>query len=143
MSQPYWVSINQTLSGWWAQLNIIQRDAYIQSASAMGGKGCSTARFEQVCIYISGLTQLRSAEAVSNIKGKESHYGSCQVPYCYVCGTTVGHKSETESISAAAQSYWSHTDNCMRQKMYSQVGESYFTPLQIPGNYFPNMDHID
>ena len=41
-----------TLSGWWAQLNIIQRDAYIQSASMMGGKGCSTARFEQVCIYI-------------------------------------------------------------------------------------------
>ena len=55
----------------------------------------------------------------------------------------MGHKTETESISAAAQSYWSHTDNCMKQKMYSYAGENYYTPLQIPGNYFPNMDHIE
>ena len=27
--------------------------------------------------------------------------------------------------------------------MYSSVGETYFTPLQIPGNYFPSMDHIE
>ena len=111
------------LYGWWAQVNLIQRDAYIQSASMMGGKGCPTARFEQVCIYISGLTQLTATEAISNVRGKESHTASCPVPYCYVCGATVGKQGETESLSAAAQSYWSHTDNCMKGKMYTQVGE--------------------
>ena len=126
-----------------AQINTIQRDAYIQSVSMMGGKGCSTARFEQVCIYISGLTQLTSAEAISNVRGKESHTGSCPVPYCYVCGTSVGHKGETDAISTAVQSYWSHTDNCMKQKMYSYAGKNYHTPLQIPGDYHPNMDHVE
>ena len=131
------------LQGWWAQVKTIQRDAYIQSASMMGGKGCSTARFEQVCIYVSGLAQLTSSEAISNVRGKESHVGSCPVPYCYVCGTSVGHKGETESISTAVQPYWSHTDNCMKQKMYSYHGKNYYTPLQIPGNYYPNMDHVE
>ena len=60
-----------------------------------------------------------------------------------MCGTTVGKQGETESLSAATQSYWSHTDNCMKGKMYTQVGEKYYTPLQIPGDYYPNMDHID
>ena len=138
------LGVHQTvLNGWWAQVNIIQRDAYIQSASTMGGKGCSTARFEQVCIYISGLTQLTAAEAISNVRGKESHVGSCPIPYCYVCGASVGHKGEAESISSALQSYWSHTDNCMKQKMYAYVGKNYYTPLQIPGEYHPNMDHVE
>ena len=138
------LNIDQSvLHGWWAQVNLIQRDAYIQSASMMGGKGCPTSRFEQVCIYISGLTQLTATEAISNVRGKESHNGTCPVPYCYVCGATVGKQGETESISAAAQSYWSHTNNCMNQKMYIQVGDKYHTPLQIPGTYHPNMDHVD
>ena len=53
------LGIDQTiLAGWWAQVTMIQRDAYIQSATMLGGKGTDTSRFEQVCIYISGLTQL-------------------------------------------------------------------------------------
>ena len=124
-------------------MNLIQRDAYIQSASMLSGKGCSTTRFEQVCIYVSGLTQLTATEAISNVRGKESHTGTCPVPYCYVCGTTVGKQGETESLSAASQSYWSHTDNCMKGKMYTKVGEKYHTPLQTPGDYYPNMDHVD
>ena len=94
------------LTGWWAQINMIQRDAYIQSTSMIGGKGCSTCRFEQVCIYISGLTQLIASEAVSVVRGKESRTGTCPAPYCYVCGAHVGQKSETTSLYAATQSYW-------------------------------------
>ena len=94
------LNIDQSvLYGWWAQVNLIQRDAYIQSASMLSGKGCSTARFEQVCIYVSGLTQLTATEAISNVRGKESHTGLCPVPYCYVCGATVGKQGETESLS--------------------------------------------
>ena len=53
------LGIDQTvLAGWWAQINMIQRDAYIQSAATLSGSKCSSCRFEQVCIYISGLTQL-------------------------------------------------------------------------------------
>ena len=137
------LNIDQSvLYGWWAQVNLIQRDAYIQSASMLSGKGCTTARFEQVCIYVSGLTQLTAAEAISDVRGKESHTGSCPVPYCYVCGATVGKQGETESFSSAAQSYWSHTDSCMKHKMYVTVGDKYYTPLQIPGDYYPNMDHV-
>ena len=29
------------LQGWWAQVNLIQRDAYIQTAAMLGGKGPS------------------------------------------------------------------------------------------------------
>ena len=105
------------LTGWWAQINLIQRDAYIQSASMIGGKGCSSCRFEQVCIYISALTQLTTSEAVSVVRGKESHTGTCPVPYCYVCGAHVGQKSETTSLYSATQSYWSHTDHCMNKKL--------------------------
>ena len=115
----------------------------------LGWKSSQTqsARFEQICIYISGLTQLTASEAISNVRGKESHAATCPVPYCYVCGSTVGKQGETESLSASSQSYWSHTDNCMKGKMYTKVvgdkGDKYYTPLQIPGDYFPNMDHFD
>ena len=71
------------LAGWWAQINMIQRDAYIQSASMISGSKCSSCRFEQVWIYISGLTQLTATEAISVVKGKESHTGTCPVPYCF------------------------------------------------------------
>ena len=125
------------------KINMIQRDGYIQSASMIGGKGCSTCRFEQICIYISGLTQLTATEAVSVVRGKESHTATCPVPYCYVCGTSVGQKNETTSLYAATQSYWSHTDHCMGKKMCGYVKEKAYYPLQIPGNYFPNMDHIE
>ena len=27
--------------------------------------------------------------------------------------------------------------------MYTKVGEKYYTPLQIPGEYIPDMNHID
>ena len=103
-----------TLTGWWVQVTMIQRDAYIQSASMLGGKGCATSRFEEVCAYISGLTQLHTTEAISVIRGKESHTGTCQVPFCHLCGTYVGQKGESESLSGAATSYWSHTDHCMK-----------------------------
>ena len=129
-----------------AQVNLIQRDAYIQSASMLGWKSSQTksSRFEQICIYISGLTQLTATEAISNIRGKESHAATCPVPYCHVCGSTVGKQGETESLSASAQSILVHIrDNCMKGKMYTQVEDKYYTPLQIPGDYFPNMDHID
>ena len=82
------LNIHQSvLYGWWAQVNLIQRDAYIQSASMLGWKSSQTksARFEQICIYISGLTQLTATEAISNVSGKESHAATCPVPYCYVC----------------------------------------------------------
>ena len=72
------------LSGWWAQVTMIQRDACIESAAMLGAKGADTSRFEQVCIYISGLTQLTAKETISVIRGKESHKGTCPVRYCYV-----------------------------------------------------------
>ena len=131
------------LTGWWAQINMIQRDAYIQSASMIGGKGCSSCRFEQVCIYISALTQLTTSEAFSVVRGKESHTGTCPFPYCYVCGAHVGQKSETTSLYSATQSYWSHTDHCMNKRLYGYVNGKSYCPLQIPGDYYPNMDHID
>ena len=84
------LNIDQSvLHGSWAQINLIQRDAYIQSASMFGWKSSQTqsARFEQICIYISGLSQLTATEAISNVRGKESHTASCPVPYCYVCGS--------------------------------------------------------
>ena len=31
----------------------------------------------------------------------------------------------------------------MKHKMYVTVGEKYYTPLQIPGDYYPNMDHVE
>ena len=123
------------LTGWWAQVTMIQRDAYIQSAAMLGGKGSATSRFEQVCIYISGLTQLTAKEAISVVRNKESHTGTCPVPYCYVCGAN--------SLSGAAQSYWSHVDSCMKGKMYGYVGDKKYYPLQIPGDYYPNMDHVE
>ena len=73
------------LSGWWAPVTMIQRDAHIQSAAMLGGKGADTSRFEQVCIYISGLTQLTPKKTISAIKGRESHKGTCPVQYCHVC----------------------------------------------------------
>ena len=78
------------LQGWWAQVNLIQRDAYIQSASMLAGKGPGESRFEQVCVYVSGLTQFNPTEAISYVKGKESHSASCPVPYCRICGSVVG-----------------------------------------------------
>ena len=107
------------------------------------GKGCSTYRLEQVCIYISGLTQLTASEAVSVVRGKESHTGACPVPYCYVCGAHVGQKSETSPLDSATQSYWSRTDHCMNKRLYGYVNRKAYYPLQIPGEYYPNMDHID
>ena len=77
------------------------------------------------------------------MRNKESHTGTCPVPFCHVCGTYVGQKGETNSLSAASQSYWSHTDNCMKKKMYGYVGEKKYYPLQIPGDYYPSMDHIE
>ena len=50
-------------------MTMIQRDAYIQSAAMLGGKGSDTSRFEQVCIYISGITQLTAKEAISVVSG--------------------------------------------------------------------------
>ena len=111
------------LTGWWAQINMIQRDAYIQSASMISGSKCSSCRFEQVCIYISGLTQLTATEAISVVKGKESHTGTVPVPYCYICGAVVGQKRETTSLYAASQSYWSHTDHCMKSRLCGYVND--------------------
>ena len=128
------LNIDQSvLNGWWAQVNLIQRDAYIHSAAMLGGRGPSTSRIEQVCIYISGLTQLNPTQAISNVKGKESHTATCPVPYCKVCGTTVGKQGEVASLFAAGQSYWSHVTNCMKQTMYTTAGDSYVLPLQIQG----------
>ena len=31
----------------------------------------------------------------------------------------------------------------MKKKMYGYVGEKKYYPLQIPGDYYPNMDHIE
>ena len=123
---------SSVLTGWWAQVTMIQRD----------GKGSATSRFEQVCIYISSLTQLTAKEAISVVRNKESHTGTCPTPYCYVCGASV-RKGESNSLSGAAQSYWSHTDSCMKGKMYGYVGEKKYYALQIPGEYYSNMDHIE
>ena len=90
------------LAVWWAQVTMIQRDAYIQSAAMLGGKGSDTSRFEQVCIYISHLSQFTAKETISVVRGKESHKGTCPVPYCRVCGTSVGQKGESTSLSGAA-----------------------------------------
>ena len=109
------LGIDQTiLAGWWAQVTMIQRDGYIQSAAMLSGKRSNTLRFEQVCIYISSLSQLTAKETISVIRNKESRKGTCPVPYCHVCGTYVGQKGESNSLSEAAQSFWSHTDNCMK-----------------------------
>ena len=43
----------------------------------LGGKGAATSRFEQVCIYISGLTQLTAKEAISVTKKQG-------IPYWYL-----------------------------------------------------------
>ena len=77
-------------------MNMIQRDAYIQSASTLAGDGFDTARFEQVCIYVAGLTQATVQETISVVRGKESHKGICPVPFCRVCGKQVGQKQEYE-----------------------------------------------
>ena len=131
------------LQGWWAQVNLIQRDAYIHTAAMLGGKGPSESRFEQVCIYVSSLTQLNATEAFFVVKGKESHTPTCPVPWCRVCGRTVGKQGETSSVGASAQSLWSHCGTCMQNMMYTSVGSKHITPLQIPGNYHPNMDHVE
>ena len=31
----------------------------------------------------------------------------------------------------------------MQSKMYTTVGDKYILPLQIPGDYHPNMDHLE
>ena len=131
------------LQGWWAQVNLIQRDAYIHTAAMLAGKGPSESRFELVCIYVSGLTQLNATEAISVVKGKESHTATCPVPWCRICGSTVGKLGETASIGASAQSFWSHCGTCMQNMMYTSVGDKFITPLQIPGDYHPNMDHLE
>ena len=73
-----------TLAGWWAQVTIIQRDAYIQSAAMLGGEGSDTTRLERVCIYISHLSHLTPKESISVIRGKESHKGNlpCSLLSC-------------------------------------------------------------
>ena len=124
-------------------LNLIQRDAYIQTAAMLGGKGPSESRFEQVCIYVSGLTQFNATEAISNVRGKESHTATCPVPYCRICGSTVGKQGETASVGAATQSFWSHAGTCMQNHMSTSVGDKYVLPLKIPGDYHPNMDHLE
>ena len=132
------------LQGWWAQVNLIQRDAYIHTAAMLAGEGPSESRFEQVCIYVSGLTQLNATEAISVVKGRESHTATCPVvPWCRVCGSTVGKLGETASIGASAQLFWSHCGTCMQKMMYTWVGDKCITPLQIPGDYHPNMDHLE
>ena len=131
------------LQGWWAQVNLIQRDAYIHTAAMLGGKGPSESRFELVCIYVSGLTQLNTTEAISVVKGKESHTATCPVPWCRICGRGVGKQGETSSIGASAQSFWSHSGTCMQNMMYTSVGNKHITPLQIPGDYHPDMDHVE
>ena len=109
----------------------------------LGGKGPSESRFEQVCIYVSSLTQLNATEAISVVKGKESHTATWPVPWCRVCGRTVGKQGETSSVGASAQSLWSHCGTCMQNMMYTSVGARHITPLQIPGHYHPNMDHVE
>ena len=131
------------LQGWWAQVNLIQRDAYIHTAAMIAGKGPSDSRFEQVCIYVSGLTQLNTTEAISVVRGKESHTATCPVPWCRICGKTVGKQGETSSIGSSAQSFWSHSGSCMQNMMYSVVNGKHVTPLRIPGDYHPNMDHLE
>ena len=115
---------------------------FIQPAM-LGGKGPSESRFEQVCVYVSGLTQLNATEAISVVKGKESHTATCPVPWCRICGRVVGKQGETSSVGASAQSFWSHSGTCMQNMMYTSVGNKHITPLQIPGDYHPNMDHIE
>ena len=131
------------LQGWWAQVNLIQRDAYIETAAMLAGKGPSESRFEQVCIYVSSLTQLEATEAISVVKGVESHAATCPVPWCRVCGSRVGKLWETSSIGGTAQSLWSHSGSCMQNMMYTTVGDKHITPLRIPGDYHPNMDHLE
>ena len=131
------------LQGWWAQVNLIQRDAYIETAAMLAGKGPSESRFEQVCIYVSSLTQLNATEAISVVKSKESHSATCPVPWCRVCGQRVGKQGETASVGSTAQSLWSHAGTCMQNWMYTSVGDKSITPLQIPGDYHPNMDHLE
>ena len=131
------------LQGWWAQVNLIQRDAYIHTAAMIAGKGPSDSRFEQVCIYISGLTQLNATEAISVVKGRESHTATCPVPWCRICGRTVGKQGETSSIGSSAQAFWSHSGSCMQNMMYSVVNGKHVTPLRIPGDYHPSMDHLE
>ena len=31
----------------------------------------------------------------------------------------------------------------MQNMMYTSVGDKFITPLQIPGDYHPNMDHLE
>ena len=109
----------------------------------IAGKGPSESRFEQVCIYISSLTQLNATEAISVVKGKESHTATCPVPWCRICGRTVGKQGETSSVGSSAQSLWSHSGSCMQKMMYSVVNGKHVTPLRIPGDYHPNMDHLE
>ena len=107
-----------------------QQHAYIQTAAMLGGKGPSESRFEQVCIYVTGLTQLNCTEAISNVKGKESHTSTCPVPYWRVCGSTVGKQGDTPSVGAAVQSFWSHVGNCLQKRMYTR---SKFIPAFTTG----------
>ena len=111
----------------------------------LGGKGCDTTRFEQVCIYIAGLTQTTVKETISVVKGKESKKGTCPVPYCHVCGKQAGDKWEYEKVSGAADAYWQHTDYCMKGEMFGYIGNTTkkHIPLQIPGDYNPHMDHLE
>ena len=106
-----------------------------------GWRAFYTTRFEQVCIYVSRLTQATLKETISVVKGKESHKGTCPVPFCHICAKQAGLKW----VSGAANTYWQHTDYCVKGKMFGYIGnfDKKHIPLQIPGNYYPNMDHLE
>ena len=81
------------LTGWWAQVNSMQRDAYIQSCSMMGGSSYDNERFEQICMYTAVLPLTTVQETISVTRQGESHKGLfnryCPVPHCRVCGKQI------------------------------------------------------
>ena len=133
------------LTGWWAQVNMIQRDAYIQSCSMLGGKSYDNIRFEQICMYTAILPLMTLQETISVTRQGTSHKSNCPVPSCRFCGKTLGRKTNGIRISDVTHAAWAHMQSCIGGKSYTwnEATETYQVVFDIPADYHPNMDHLE
>ena len=72
----------EQLTGWWAQVKMLQRDAYIQSCSVLEGD-FSSKHFEHACMYMAMLPTMTVQELISVTSKTISQKGLCsKSPLC-------------------------------------------------------------
>ena len=107
----------EKLTGSWAQVNMIQRDACIQSCSMLGWKSYDNLQFEQICMHMAILPLLTLQETISVTRQGTSRKGHCPVPHCRFCGKLLGEKTTGTRISDVISAAWAHMQSFMEWKI--------------------------